>query len=217
VSCNPTGAPGGGGTLRRSFKGGFEPRWISEDGNRVFFESGEPLVAQDTAGTGVYEWERERSGSCQPRGPVRPNGGCLYLLSGGTSDAFFLDASASGNDVFIITRAQLTPQDAGETYEVYDARVGAVEALAEQACTGTGCQGLPSAPPPFATPSSVTFNGVGNFSPVAPSTVKPTRKKKIVKCAKGKTRNKHNQCVKTKKQKMKAKAKKSAHIDRRAN
>ena len=139
-----------------------------------------------------------------------------YLLSGGTSSekSYLLDASATGDDVFIITQARLTPQDPGETYEVYDARVGAAQPLTQPACSGTGCQGLPSAPPPFATPSSVTFNGVGNFPPPPSAIVKPPVKK-AAKCPKGKTRNKKGQCVKSKKQK--AKAKKSAHINRRAH
>ena len=190
ASCEPTGAPPtSGATLPRSQSDTFMHRWISKDGTRVFFESEEALVAQDTNGkTDVYEWEQEGAGSCQVRSPARQDGGCVYLLSGGTSTAgsYLLDASASGNDVFIISRAQLVPQDQGDTYELYDARVGAVQALTEPACTGTGCQGLPSAPPPFATPSSVTFNGVGNFSPsLAPVPVNPKAKAKPVKCKKG--------------------------------
>ncbi len=201
ASCDPTGAPpaaGGGGSLPTSFSPLFTRRWISEDGSRVFFQSSEPLVAQDTNGVqDVYEWERDGVGSC---GNVN---GCVYLLSGGASSApsFFLDASASGDDVFIISRAQLTAQDQGETYEVYDARVGATQPPAEQACTGTGCQGLPAAPPLFATPSSATFNGVGNFLPPAPA-VKVA--KKAVKCANGKKLS-HGKCIKPKKKKKKAK------------
>ncbi len=207
VSCNPTGAPptnGSSVSLPVSFSGAFMHRLVSEGGGRVFFDSTEGLVAQDTNGKqDVYEWEREGEGGCEQRIPARPDGGCVYLLSGGTSgaDSFLLDASASGNDVFIISRAQLTPQDQGETYEVYDARVGAVEALAPPACTGTGCQGLPSAPPPFATPASVTFNGVGNFpggTDTNPSTAKPKPKTKLVKCAKAKKLS-HGKCVKQEK------------------
>ena len=46
-------------------------------------------------------------------------------------------------------------------------------------CTGTGCQGIPGAPPIFATPSSVTFEGVGNFAaPVKQAGPKRKLKKK---------------------------------------
>jgi hypothetical protein len=199
-SMLPSGSPFGGAP--------FQHRWISDDGSRVFFDSLEALVGGDTNGVqDVYEWEREGANSCQVKLPARQDGGCVSLLSGGTSidRSYLLDASASGDDVFVITRAQLVPQDQGETYELYDVRVGAVQRLAEPACTGTGCQGLPSAPPLFATPSSATFNGVGNFLPTPPVAVKPT--KKAVKCAKPKKLS-HGKCLK------KPKAKKSIHRKR---
>ena len=74
------------------------------------------------------------------------------------------------------------------------------------ACTGTGCQGVPPAPPIFATPSSVTFNGVGNFEPSQKTTVKP--KAKLKHCKKGLTR-KHGRCVKKKAKKAQKAAKRS--------
>jgi hypothetical protein len=136
-------------------------KWISDDGSRVFFDSAEPLVPQDTNGKlDVYEWERDGIGSCQE------STGCVYLLSGGQSgsSSWLLGTSASGNDVFIASRAPLVPGDPYDSFAVYDARVGGVQPPASPVCTGTGCQGLPPAPPIFATPASVTFNGVGNFS-----------------------------------------------------
>jgi hypothetical protein len=147
----------------------YQPRVISADGSRVFFDSAEPLVPQDTNGwLDVYEWERSGTGSC------RESRGCTYLLSGGTDpeSSYLLGTSASGDDVFIITRAQLVAQDRNENFDVYDARVGGVTPSAEPACPGAGCQGVPPAAPTFATPSSVVFNGVGNFPPPAPA-VKP--------------------------------------------
>jgi hypothetical protein len=203
ASCAPTGAPPSGqaGLSWTGITPGFtfQHRWISEDGSRVFFISTEGLVGSDTNGVqDVYEWEREGSGSCQVRVPARQDGGCLYLLSGGTSTdkSYFLDSSASGNDVFMITRAELTQQDQGETYEVYDARVGASEPPSGPVCTGTGCQGLPAGPPLFATPSSVTFNGVGNFPPSSSSSVPRPRSKKV-RCVKGRVLS-HGKCVKPK-------------------
>jgi hypothetical protein len=208
VSCNPTGVPATGPdtpVLRGSDSELWTHRWISEDGARVFFESREGLVAQDTNGVrDVYEWEQDGTGSCED---VK---GCVYLLSGGTSsdNSYFLDASVSGNDVFMISRADLVPQDQGDTYEVYDARVGAKEPVGEPVCTGTGCQGLPAGPPLFATPSSVTFAGVGNFSPGIAPAAKTKAKGKVVGCRKG--THKHNgKCVRSKA--AKAKARKSIH------
>jgi hypothetical protein len=176
VSCNPSGAPATiGAGLPVSHSNTYALRTLSADGNRVFFGSYEALVPQDMNGQAdVYEWERDGSGSC---GREK---GCLYLLSSGTSPdaSFFLDASTSGEDVFIIARAQLTPQDQNEVFDVYDARANAPGALASPVCTGIGCQGVPPAPPIFATPSSVTFNGVGNFAAPAKTVVKPKKKAK---------------------------------------
>jgi hypothetical protein len=66
---------------------------------------------------------------------------------------------------------------------------------------------LPGAPPVFATPSSVTFSGIGNFPPPAPPP--PVKKTvKTVKCAKGKKLDR-GKCVKVKGNKAKGKKAKS--------
>jgi hypothetical protein len=163
-------------------------RRISEDGDEVFFDSSAPLVARDVNGTqDVYEWEREGSGEC------RETSGCVYLLSGGVEgDALFMDASVSGNDVFFVSRQKLIPEDGGEDSTLYDARVDGALPVSPPECTGTGCQGPPSAPPIFATPASVTFEGVGNFAPAA-SLGKSTLKSKT--CPKGYAKRK-GKCVK---------------------
>ena len=88
------------------------------------------------------------------------------------------------------TRAQLAGQDQNDNFNLFDARVGGVPPLSAPACSGTGCQGVPPAPPIFATPSSVTFNGVGNFPPPSPAVnskpkTKPlTRAQKLAKALK---------------------------------
>jgi NHL repeat len=203
LSCNPSGAltpPGSGASLPGSGSTTFALRDVSANGNRVFFTTLEGLVPQDGNGQeDVYEWEREGEGSCTAQTAVAQDHGCLYVLSGGASidESVFVDASESGDDVFIETRAQLVAKDQGDVFEVYDVRVGAPREPAPPACTGTGCQGVPGAPPIFATPSSVTFNGVGNFPPPPPP--KKTTKK-TVKCAKGKKLS-HGKCVKQKKPK----------------
>ncbi len=181
ASCNPSGEPpehnqeteageeqagAAAAFLPISYSHTYAPRVISEGGGRVFFDSAEPLVAQDTNGKqDVYEWERDGVGSCGEAD------GCIYLLSGGTSGSasWLLDASTSGEDVFAISRAELVPGDPYEAFAVYDARVGGVQPVVAPQCTGSGCQGVPPAAPIFATPASVTFAGVGNF-PVPSST-----------------------------------------------
>jgi hypothetical protein len=219
VSCNPSGEPpvptefnvqfpfepiGGFIPTSRSVAGE-QPRVISEDGNRIFFDSGEPLLPTATNGwLNVYEWERAGTpgGSC-PQGA--PGGGCVYLLSSGTDpeDSYLLGADASGANAFFISRAQLVPQDRGNEGDVvYDARVDGVQPPAAPACEGTGCQGVPPTPPIFATPASVTFNGTGNFS--SPTPAKKVTKK-TAKCKRGLVKNKKDKCIKPKKKSKKAK------------
>lgn len=204
ISCSATGEPGGAGSyLPVSWSAVHLPEWVADEGNRVFFDSFASLVSQDTNGRqDVYEWERAGTGSCSAGAHL--NGGCIYLLSGGASeaDSWFVAASESGNDVFIVTRAQLTKTDRNDAFDLYDARVGGVEPLPEPACTGAGCQGVPAPPPTFATPPSNTYAGVGNFPPPTPS--KPTVKvtKKSAKCKRGFVR-KHDRCVKAKAKKRK--------------
>jgi hypothetical protein len=153
-------------------------RWVSEDGDQVFFNSEVPLVADDINGVrDVYEWERDGSGTC-----TEPDG-CVYLLSGGIEGAAgLLDASANGSDVFIVTRQELVPETQNQNVEVYDARVDGKLAVAAPQCSGTGCQGVPAAAPIFATPASVTFNGVGNFPP--PTGVKSATTKTLTRAQK---------------------------------
>jgi hypothetical protein len=173
-----------------------QQRWISEDGSKVFFESQTALVPQDVYGgvQNVYEWERGGSGSCHD------SPGCTYLLSGGMSTSWssLLDASGSGNDVFIITRAQLTAQAENDLFKVFDARVGGSPAASSE-CSGSGCQGVPPAPPIFATPSSATFSGAGNYPPSPPQlgeSAGQMRAKQLAKALKL-CRKKHNRRKRT--------------------
>lgn len=202
VSCSPTGAPvvsspkgsiGRDTFLVPSNAGTFTHRSINEAGTRVFFDTGQPLVPWDTNGReDVYEWEHEGEGSCPADSP---NGGCIYLLSGGTSSdtSLFVEASASGDDVFFTTRGQLVSRDRDDKMSLYDARVGGGFPETGLACTGTGCQGVPPAPPGFATPASVTFTGAGNYLPasVKPKTaaeIRAQRLKHALNACKGKKR-----------------------------
>lgn len=203
TSCSPNGAlpiktddeqPS---WLQFSDSDTFMLRLIAGNGNAVFFDTEQSLVSQDTNGVvDVYEWEPDGVGSCSAASASVVNAGCVFLLSGGSSsnDSFFVDASADGGNVFFTSRAQLVAQDEDERMDLYDARVDGGFPRLSLACTGTGCQGVPPAPPVFATPSSATFAGVGNFeSPASPSAVKPKAKPK--RCAHGFVRE-HGRCVK---------------------
>jgi DNA-binding beta-propeller fold protein YncE len=219
ASCNPAGIRPLGNSylsLIRPEHGSFaQPRNLSDDG-RVFFDSLDVLSPQDTNGDidDVYEYEPDGIGSCS-----RP-GGCVSLISSGreTSDSNFIAADPSGDNVFFATRANLTGNAPNGLYRLFDARVnGGFPQVSTPACTGTGCQGLPGTPPIFATPSSVTFNGVGNFTTGGPASVSEAKQKtKSVKCARAK-KLVHGRCVKQKKAKKAKRARKvSGGVRRRA-
>ena len=211
VSCSRSGeAPpaaldGAAAFLPVSWSDTYLPQWLGDDGNRVFFDTPNALVPQDTNGhQDVYEWEREGTGTCTAGSGV--NGGCIYLLSGGDSEAssWFIGASESGNDAFIVTRAQLAPEDENDAFDVYDARVGGSRPVSPPACSGAGCQGVPPPAPSFATPPSATFNGVGNFPPPAPEAApvakpkaKAKAKPKVKRCRAGFVKR-NGRCLKKK-------------------
>jgi hypothetical protein len=198
---------------------GQQPRVISEDGGRVFFDSVEPLVPSDTNGfVDVYEWEAPGVGSCTAGLASRVTGGCTFLLSGGQNpeNSYLVDASATGDDVFFASRAQLVNGVPEGYEELYDSRVGGVVPSEEVRCSGTACQGTPPAPPSFATPPSVIFAGVGDFSSplVTVGKSKPTSK-----CKRGFIREKIKKketCVRKKSRKSKANRASKAGPKRRA-
>jgi hypothetical protein len=194
VYCASCGSGGSRGFVPLSYSNTYLKRWVSEDGSRVFFDSPDSLVPQDQNGKlDVYEWEQPGTGSCTS------SSGCIYLLSGGTSqdESFLADASTSGDDVFVITRAKLLSRDDNEQFDLYDVRAGGSEPITAPICTGSGCQGPPGAPPIFSTPASVTFEGIGNFAPAPPVTTskpvsKPKPKSKPKKKHKRKRKRKHS-------------------------
>jgi hypothetical protein len=186
ASCDPSGEVSyGGRPLTVSENDEYRLRYVSSDGSRVFFNTSTALVPNDVNGhLDVYEWERQGSGGCdQARG-------CISLLSGGTSimGSYLINIGANGDDVFIVTRAQLAAADQNENLDLYDVRADGVQPVSPPACTGAGCQGVPPAPPTFATPSSVTFNGVGNFPPAKTSaktkSKEPTKAQRLAKALK---------------------------------
>jgi hypothetical protein len=185
VSCGPPGvAQVDNAVFARSMlesPAGIPPRPVSENGNYVFFDSANALVPQATSGkVHVYEWHE----------------GKISLISsvGDPGNAFFLGSSADGSNVFFGTHAQLAQQDTDISGDLYDARVGGgFGGLAPLACTGTGCQGVPAAPPIFATPASTTFEGTGNFPASQTPSMKPkglTRAQKLARALKACTRDK---------------------------
>lgn len=161
------------------------PRSLTDEG-QVFFESAQPLVSQATNGAvNVYEYENGEVG----------------LISSGTSEgnSQFLDASASGQDVFFATGQGLVAADTDNAFSVYDARVdggfaaGPGEAGQAGPCeSADACKPPLSEPPAEAFPASAAFSGVGNLTPppeqpVAKKTVRHrslTRAQKLARALK---------------------------------
>lgn len=162
VSCPPTGAAptvgvetevhanNAGTRLADSYR----PRFMTSDGRYVFFNTAEGLVPQDTNGVvDAYEYNTVT--------------GQLSLLSTGTGEygAWFVEASASGDDALLVTRQKLTRWDPDKLVDLYDVRIngGLTEPpLPGVPCAGDACQGTPAAAPSFNTASG--FTGLGNPS-----------------------------------------------------
>jgi hypothetical protein len=127
---------------------------VTADGSTVFFETGEPLVADDTDGTfDVYE---------------RRDGGPPELISSGsgTDDSHYFGSSRDGHDVFFTTTDSLAANDMnGAVSKLYDARVGGgfpPPAAGTASCDGEECR-APLRPVPFAPlPATSTLTGAGN-------------------------------------------------------
>jgi len=212
VACSPTGTaptglvPKSGEKTLEIWVASQLPGWeaqlaasrvLPEEGERVLFESYEPLVPRDTNGKqDVYEWSAAGAGDCAADSfdYSPPSGGCLNLISSGesTRDSEFVDASADGRDVFFTTASSLVPQDPG-LIDLYDAREGGgfpPPPAPEEPCDleAEACQ-HPGPAPGNASPASQQ-PGPGNVKP-KPHCRKPKAySKKKKRCVK--KHHKHN-------------------------
>lgn len=187
----------------------YQSRYLSDSG-RLFFNSSDALVPGDVNGTeDVYEYEPAGVGTCQPPGYgqsasdvfVQSIGGCVALISAGTSseESAFMEASATGGDVFFMTLSRLSQQDYDTSIDVYDAHecteaspCAPVQAAVPPPCTsGDACKPAPSPQPAlYGAPASETFTGTGNLAPAA-------EVPKSKACGRGKVRRK-GRCAKRK-------------------
>jgi sugar lactone lactonase YvrE len=233
-----------GWTPSSADNGLYQSRYLS-DGGRLFFDSSDALVPQDTDGTeDVYEYEPAVGAGGGPGGiqlssaQAPPNDscatgsstysarseGCIGLISSGTSgeESAFLDASENGDDVFFLTASKLVSQDTEASLSLFDAHV-------------CGAEGVPCPPPPPAVPPACTnsdscraapspqpsiFGSAASatFSGVGNITpeVAPPPKKVTKKTVKCKRGFVKNKKNNcVKRSKTKKRAKKSAHINRR--
>ncbi len=211
VSCNPSGAsPTSGVSLsrvRNPNEGARIPaatltRNLSLNGKRVFFESTDPLVPEDTNGekgcqhvggqsqdypacVDVYEWEAEGEGSCKSE---EDNGGCLYLLSTGkgSDPALLGDANEDGSDVFIFTPDRLVGQDKDSLFDAYDVREGG--GLVSQGGEAAPCDGDTCKPPATPPPAAIPPGSAGFSGPASP---RPSRRHHKSKHKKHKHHKRH--------------------------
>jgi len=194
----------------------YQSRYLENNG-RLYFNSSDALVPQDTNGKeDVYQYEPEGLAGCTSSSATfsAKSGGCVSLISSGSSEkeSAFLDASESGGDVFFLTAAKLLPQDVDTSFDVYDAH----ECTAESPClpplpsghapcgSEAECRGASPSLPTFGAPSSTTFSGAGNVVAAQQalpfSTVKkpPTRAQLLAKalktCKKKKSKSRRAAC-----------------------
>lgn len=150
ASCRPDGSRPTADSALPSYHG-LPPnrsiRVMSDDGSRVFFLSSDAVLPQASSGhQQVFEYSH---------GSVSP----ISNLAG-TSDASFLDASATGNDVFIATYDALVPNANSGDAQVFDARVnGGFPVAVAQRCSGAACEPSATPPPRLASAALVSFNG----------------------------------------------------------
>jgi hypothetical protein len=154
ISCNPTGErPTGPSTIPGAYENGkapgstdsYKPRALSSGQDRAFFDSDDSLAALDSnGGSDVYQWEAQGTGTCSR------SGGCIDLISNGRDPvgATFVDASESGDDVYLRTFFSLAEGKDPGSADIYDARVGGGETAPGKpiTCRGDACVPLPIGP-----------------------------------------------------------------------
>jgi sugar lactone lactonase YvrE len=155
----------------------YQPRFLSDSG-RLFFDSPDSLVSQDTNGLeDAYQYEPAGVGGCTSLSVTynSRSGACVDLVSSGTSstESAFYDASENGDNAFFVTSSRLTGADSDNGYDVYDAHVCSAAApcltvpVNRPACTTSdSCRATPSPQPEIFGPApSAIFSGTGNLVP----------------------------------------------------
>lgn len=184
ASCGPVGGNPTGQAQLRSPQGTLPRGALSTDGS-VFFDTPSSLLGQDTNGVyDVYEWSPVGVGECTEGSGTfgAESDGCLYSLSTGTSpeSSFFVGASESGSDAYMLTSQGLVAGDTDNALSLYDVRVnggfpaGSGEAAQEPACQSEeACQPPPGEAPAQLFAASSVLAGAANLTappvPITPS------------------------------------------------
>ncbi len=214
----------------------YQPRYLSDSG-RLFFDSPDALVPQDTNGLeDVYEYEPAGMGSCTTASATFGvhSQGCVSLLSSGTSSAesVFYDASENGDDAFFVTVSKLVPEDYDTGNDVYDAHVCSMSVpcrtspVSPPPCTsGDSCKAAPSPQPEIFGPApSATFSGVGNVASSHEPVIKPkslTQAQRLAQalrtCRKKRSKGKRVMCEREAHRRLKVKQARSVKTTGRGN
>lgn len=143
--------------------------FMSDDGDRIVFDSSDALVPEDTNGNDtcrtignppiptcqdVYEW----------------HDGTVSLITDGKTNesSYTIGMGKSGRDIFFVTGDKLVGWDTDPFTDVYDARIGGglPEPPATGApCEGEGCRGAASSAPSSPGAGTAAFQGPGNPPP----------------------------------------------------
>jgi hypothetical protein len=179
-----SGSPGGSEADSEDWN-----RAISENGEFIIFTTEERLQGDhEGPGAHVYSWHNDGHkgtvGMISPPGEAVPG----HLPASGMS--------ATGSDIFFLSRAQLVGQDTDGLVDVYDARIGGgfPAPTPEPSCSGDACQGSSSPTPSFGAAASSLSAAGGNLPagtivggeppPTKPASKPPTRAQQLAKALK---------------------------------
>jgi hypothetical protein len=156
ASCRPSGEPPNADAT-------IAGRALSDDGSRMFFQSGDAVVPQAQSGqANVFTYI-----GGEPRLLTPGDGGASVLVG----------ASASGDDVFIASFEELSPQGQGSVFAIYNARVNAEvpRPTTSPACQGETCRGVPPAMPAEIGVGTASFEAPGRVSAPEEKAVKGSK------------------------------------------
>jgi hypothetical protein len=147
ASCRADGTrPTADSNIKTSTEMGGAIRVASDDGKRVFFESSDAVTGGTSGIQRVFEYENG-----QPR---------LISRADSDSPAFFLEASASGDDVFFASFDDLVPNPNSGDSAVFDARVGGgFPGAVDGNCSGAACRAPANLAPTLPSADSLSVLG----------------------------------------------------------
>jgi len=208
VSCQLPGAPSAGDAdttdpnllpelLNTDLLGYSAEHTISDDGQRIFFETPDALVPQDVNGEAACPLLPQVTGQVESLYACEDvyewHDGTVSLLSSGTGTQPFtlMGATASGKEVFFATVQRLLGWDVDNSSDIYAVRAdsGFSEPPAQPLiCEGAEqCHGQGSAAPNVPGAGTAVFEGPGN-----PTATQPKARKKHKKRHHKHKRAKHN-------------------------